>query len=209
MAGKKEELSTRQVKAGNAGDPRAIRLIAGGSSNKVASKRQRKSYARQIHHVAAGSAPAPPEWSDVDITFSANDAEGIEFPHQDALVISAIIADFEVKRVLVDGGSSADILFAEAFDQMLIPRGRLTPAVTPLLGLGGRPLRALGQVQLLVTFGNSDANTRTQVITFDVVDLPYNYNAILGQGTMNAFDAVPHHNFLCLKMPGPEGIITV
>lgn len=136
MASKKEELSTREVEAGNTGDPRAIRFIAGGSSNQLASKRQRKSYARQIHHVAASSSPAPPEWSDVDITFLADDAEGIEFPHQDALVISAIIADFEVKRVLVDGGSSAVILFTEAFDQMLIPRRRLTPAVTSQLGLG-------------------------------------------------------------------------
>ena len=80
----------------------------------------------------------------MDITFSEDDAEGVEFPHQDALVISATIADFEVKRVLVDGGSSADILFAEAFDQMLISLGRLTPAMTPLLGLGGHPVRALG-----------------------------------------------------------------
>ncbi|XP_022857056.1 uncharacterized protein LOC111378118, partial [Olea europaea var. sylvestris] len=43
-----------------------------------------------------------------DITFGTEDLEGIAFPHDDPLVILAIIANFEVKRVMVDNGSAAN-----------------------------------------------------------------------------------------------------
>ncbi|XP_022843108.1 uncharacterized protein LOC111366623 [Olea europaea var. sylvestris] len=53
-----------------------------------------------------------------DITFGTKDLEGITFPHDDALVISVIIANFEVKRILVDNRSAANVLSHEAFVQM-------------------------------------------------------------------------------------------
>ena len=40
------------------------------------------------------------------------------------------------------------------------------------------------------------------------MDVPYAYNAILGRGTLNRFGAVPHHNYLFLRIPGPQGLIT-
>lgn len=71
-------------------------------------------------------------------------------------------------HVLVDGGSSANLLFAEAFDKVMIPRDRLSPPGIPLVGFGERPVMALGQIDLAVTF--SDGFTcRTESITFDVV----------------------------------------
>lgn len=48
-----------------------------------------------------------------------------------------------------------------------------------------------------------------EVITFDVIHMPYQYNAILGRTTLNAFGAITHHNYLCMKIPAPEGIIMV
>ena len=63
-------------------------------------------------------------------------------------------------------------------------------------------LDALGRIELPVAFGECPA-MRTEMITFDVVDTPYTYNVILGWGTLNQFRAVPHHNYLCVKMLGP------
>ncbi|GFY95669.1 hypothetical protein Acr_10g0010540 [Actinidia rufa] len=49
------------------------------------------------------------------ITFSNDDLRGLHLPHDDALVVSAVIANFNVQRILIDNGSSADILFNLSF----------------------------------------------------------------------------------------------
>lgn len=61
--------------------------ITGRSSLGLASKRQRHTYARQIHHVAVYPANTPPKYVEVPITFDPEDAEGLYFLHQDSLVI--------------------------------------------------------------------------------------------------------------------------
>lgn len=143
----------------------------------------------------------------MSITFDPEDAKGLVFPHQDPLVVSATIADFEVKRILVDGGSTANTLFVEAFDKM-IPQSRLLPLGIPLIGFRGKPVATLGQIGLSVMFGEGPS-ARTESITFDVVDIPYQYNAIPGHATLNVFNTLAHHNYIYMKLPGQRGIITV
>ena len=70
------------------------------------------------------------------------------------------------------------------------------------------PLDALDRIEQLVAFGEGPT-MRTEMITFDVVDTPYTYNVLLGWYTLNQFGAVPHHNYLCVKMTGPQGLITI
>nr|AAT81681.1 putative retrotransposon protein [Oryza sativa Japonica Group] len=136
------------------------------------------------------------------------DAEGVTFPHQDPLVISAEIAGFEVRRILVDGGSSTDVIFAEAYAKMGLTTQALTPAPTSLRGFGGEAVQVLGQAQLIVAFGTGE-NRREEQVLFDVVDIPYNYNAIFGRATLNKFEVISHHNYLKLKMSGPAGVIVI
>ena len=52
------------------------------------------------------------------ITFTDEDIERIHHPHNDAIVITLLIADYTTKKVLVDNGSSTDILYYLAFRQM-------------------------------------------------------------------------------------------
>ena len=52
------------------------------------------------------------------ITFMDEDAKRVHHPHDDAIVITLIIFDYTTRRVLVDNGSSADILYYPAFQQM-------------------------------------------------------------------------------------------
>ena len=44
---------------------------------------------------------------------------------------------------------------------------------------------------------------------FDIVDMVYPYNAIMGRGSINKFKAAIHALYLCMKIPGPQGVITV
>lgn len=69
-------------------------------------------------------------------------------------------------------------------------------------------MTVLGQIDLPVTFGDGPSS-RTEVITFDVVRIPYQYNAILGRTTLHNFGAIAHHNYLCMKIPTPEEVITI
>jgi hypothetical protein len=57
-------------------------------------------------------------------------------------------------------------------------------------------------------FGGGE-NKRREEVVFDVVDMPYQYNAILGRSTINIFEAIIHHNYICMKLPGPKGVISV
>jgi hypothetical protein len=46
-------------------------------------------------------------------------------------------------------------------------------------------------------------------MTFDIVDMEYPYNAIIGRGTLNDFEAIVHLPYLCMKIPSNEGSISV
>ena len=54
---------------------------------------------------------------DTTITFSEFDMEGCQHPHDDPLVIRVVVANKTVHRVLIDNGSSADIIFSSAFEK--------------------------------------------------------------------------------------------
>ena len=54
------------------------------------------------------------------ITFTEEDTQGVQFPHNDAVVVSLNIANYAVRRILVDNESSADILFYDAFQECLL-----------------------------------------------------------------------------------------
>jgi hypothetical protein len=67
---------------------------------------------------------------------------------------------------------------------------------------------ALGKMTMLVTFGYIH-NTRSKQVVFDIIDMEYPYNAIIGRGTLNAFEAVLHPAYLCMKIPSEQGPIAV
>jgi hypothetical protein len=124
------------------------------------------------------------------------------------MVIRTNIAAWEISRLLIDTGSSADIIFANTFDQMKLSRNQLQPSESPIIGFRGKQIQALGKISLPVSFG-TQANARTKYITFDVVDLYYPYNVILGRGFITKFNAALHMAYLCMKIPALHSIITV
>jgi hypothetical protein len=148
------------------------------------------------------------KWSHIPITFSQEDLQLKDFPHNDAMVISCVIKGFLVHIVLVDIGSAADIIFPKAFRKMQEPEDKIHDATHPLCGFGVRQIVALGKITMLVTFGYVH-NIRTKQVVFDIVDMEYPYNAIIGRGTLNAFEAILHTAYLCMKIPSEQGSIVV
>ena len=71
------------------------------------------------------------------ISFSEDDARNIHHPHDDALVVTLTIAGLLTRRVLIDNGSSADIIYLPAYQQMKIDNEQLKPIDIPLVGFTG------------------------------------------------------------------------
>ena len=90
----------------------------------------------------------------IAITFSDSDLEGCQHPHDDTLVIRAVVANKTIHQVLVDNGSSADIIFALAFDKMGIGREKLEPVYAHLRRFSGEKVLPLGSMQLVLTLGD-------------------------------------------------------
>ena len=127
---------------------------------------------------------------DTAITFSDSDLEGCQHPHDDPLLIRAVVANKTIHRVLVDNGSSADIIFASAFDKMGIVREKLEPASTHLRGFSGEKVLPLGSIQLVLTLGDPPCQATTTV-RFLIVDAPSAYNVLLGKPSLNAIKSIP------------------
>jgi hypothetical protein len=182
--------------------------ITSGSSSEPANKKQKKEAQRRVQHVGVQGPFIRSKWSHIPITFSQEDLQLKDYPHNDAMVISCVNKGFLVHNVLVDTGSAAVIIFAKAFRQMQEPEDKIHDATHPLCGFEGRQIVTLGKITMSVTFGYVH-NTRTKQVVFDIVDMEYPYNASIDRGTLNAFEAILHTTYLCMKIPSEQGPIVV
>ena len=87
------------------------------------------------------------------ITFMNVDAERVHHPHDDAIFITLLITDYTTRRVLVNNGSSVDILYYPAFQQIRIGRDQLCPINSPLVGFDGIKVQPVGTVTLPIVVG--------------------------------------------------------
>jgi hypothetical protein len=148
------------------------------------------------------------KWSHVPLTFDARDVDLRSAPHVDAMVINCSVAGWDQHKVLVDNGSQADIIFLHAFDCMGISHSLLKPLDNPLYGFGGKGTFLVGKLELPLSFGVAP-NVQSEQVTFDIVDMVYPYNAIMGWGSINKFEATIQGLYLFMKISGLQGVITV
>jgi hypothetical protein len=105
--------SNNQAEAASA--TKLVLPIIGGSCSEPANKKQEKEAQRRVQHVGVQGPFIKSKWSHIPITFSQEDLQFKDYPHNDAMVISCVIKGFLVHNGLVDTGSAADIIFAKAF----------------------------------------------------------------------------------------------
>ena len=91
-------------------------MIVGGTAVIGSSKKAWKTYLRMVQNVQlTGSVSKIARRESPIIRFLEEDARRLHHPHDDALVVIIRIEDYNMHRVLVDNGSSADILYYLAF----------------------------------------------------------------------------------------------
>ena len=139
------------------------------------------------------------------ISFTDEDAERIHHPYDDAIVITLLIADYTTRRVLIDNGSLADILYYPAFQQMRLGRDQLHPVCSPLIGFGGMKVQPVGTITLPVVVGSYPQQI-TKEVNFLVVDCSSSYNAIIERPTLNSWKAITSTYHLSVKFPTEYGI---
>lgn len=125
------------------------------------------------------------------------------------IVISTVIKDFEVRRIFIDQGSLADIMFWNLFEKLGFKDRAMQQYKGNLVGFTGNTIKPKGYVKFDVGFGKG-THIKVIQVKFLVVDCPTAYNAINGRPTLNALGAVVSTLHLMMKFYGDDDtIITV
>ncbi|CAJ2632006.1 unnamed protein product [Trifolium pratense] len=131
------------------------RGFSGGGESSSARKRYVR---RAISEIYLVSQPQPLDVP--DLAFTAKDGMEVAPHDDDPLVIQVQILNCDVKRVLIDSGSSADIMYWEAFKAMQLAEEQLQPYSGTLVGFSGEQVDVMGYASLLTTFGEG-SNAKT------------------------------------------------
>jgi hypothetical protein len=130
-------------------------------------------------------------------------------PGKYPLVVDPVIDNVRLTKVLMDGGSSLNIIYAKTLGLLRIDLSSVWANATPFHGIIPRKrVQPLGQLDLPVCFG-TPSNFRRETLTFEVVGFRGTYHAVLGRPCYAKFMVVPNYTYLKLKMPGPNEVITV
>nr|XP_023875078.1 uncharacterized protein LOC111987585 [Quercus suber] len=182
-----------------------IRVIIEGTSTGQSSK-SRKIYLKVVQNVKLSRRSLRTRTRDEQaITFTNEDAEKVYHPHDNAIVITLLIADYTTRRVLVDNGSLVDILYYPAFQQMRLGRDQLCPVNSPLVGFGGMKVQPVCTITLPVVVGAYPQQI-TNEVNFLVVDCSSSYNAIIERLTLNSWKVVTSTYHLSVKFPTKYGV---
>ncbi|KAM2724191.1 hypothetical protein EV1_027047 [Malus domestica] len=187
-----------------------IYSISGGTPISESSNRAMKSSERtlrpghQVFHVEdiRGGKYQKPNWD--PICFYPEEERGIIYPHNDPLIVEAHIANFDVKRILIDTGASVNIMFAEAFKALNVAEHLLDRSISPLISFSGDIVQPLGSIHLPFTIGTGPY-TATITTNFLVVNCPTAYNVIFGRTGINDLKAMVSTHMLLMKFPTPHG----
>jgi hypothetical protein len=134
------------------------------------------------------------------ISILEDDYEGVYLPHSNALVVTMAIANHKIHRVLVDNGSSADILYKSVFDLMKIDKEKVVAVRCPLVGFAGEQVMPLGSINLQVTVDTPPIQ-KTILVKFLVVNRLSAYNAIFGRTTQAELKAVTSNTTSLHEIP--------
>jgi hypothetical protein len=139
------------------------------------------------------------------ITFSEKDSTGVSQPHDNALILSIKINAHRIRRILVDTGSLADVIYFDAFTKMEYDPLHLVKVHTPLVGFTDIAMVPEGLMRMRVEFGTPSQIT-SLMIDFLIVKAPSVYNVILGRKTLNELGATISIPCLKIKFLTPHGV---
>ncbi|XP_026458861.1 uncharacterized protein LOC113359443 [Papaver somniferum] len=143
-------------------------------------------------------------WMSAPMTFDYEDIEEDMEDHNDFLVPTLPVAGCNIRKILIDGGSSVNVLFYDTFKRMELNEEKLMYSYYTIYGFNGAPTKTLGDIVLQVDAGPMKVDTR-----FSVVDAHSPYKAIIGRRWVHKLKGVAATYHQYLRFPTPEGIMEI
>ena len=135
------------------------------------------------------------EWPLV-MGFSDEDKVGTIQPYDDALVITLRIRGYDVKKVMVDQGSAAEMMYPDLYKGLSLRAEDLTPYSSPLVSFEGKIIIPKGQIRLSVQTGSE-----TVEVDFIVVDAYSPYTTIVARPWLHTLGSVSSTLHQKIKYP--------
>ncbi|XP_016185917.1 uncharacterized protein LOC107627603 [Arachis ipaensis] len=177
-----------------------INCISGGYASGGSSNSARKTSFRTICSVNGPQQDAEMTNQQPEVTFTHADFNSNIQNLDDPVVVTLQLGDLLVRKVLLNPGSSADVLFYSTFQKMKLSDNMLQSTGGDLVGFSGERVPILGSVWLQTTLGEHPLS-KTNDIQYLVVDCFIPYNLILGRPFLNKFGAIVSTVHLCVKFP--------
>ncbi|XP_077230121.1 uncharacterized protein LOC143863319 [Tasmannia lanceolata] len=184
-----------------------INIITGGAAAGGPTTAGRRAYAERVFslEMPLKRARTDPPQEDKVTSFSSEDYKGLQVPHDDAQVIRLIISNYDAEKILVDTGSSVNVLHLGTFEEMKLGEGRLGPAEYSIYGFSGASVQVNGKIDLPVIFCMYPLQ-KTIMATFLVIDIPFTYSAIIERPALRDLGAIVSTPHLKMQFPTLEGI---
>ncbi|KAH6773830.1 hypothetical protein C2S51_012234 [Perilla frutescens var. frutescens] len=113
-----------------------VNCITGGSEVSGVSQASAKRHCRSLKYTPMIPKPDT-EMELISLSFTNSEASELSHPHHDALVISVLISNWMIKRTLIDGGSSTNVIFLSTLKGMQVPEAHIVKKLMTLIGFSG------------------------------------------------------------------------
>ncbi|XP_076927239.1 uncharacterized protein LOC143590732 [Bidens hawaiensis] len=138
------------------------------------------------------------------VLFDDEDRDNIQDPHHEDLIITLNVANCFVRRILVDNGSSVNIIQLDTLKRMNIPKSVIVSKYLVLAGFSGEAKSIVGEIKPLVCVEGVKS-----IRKFCVIDTPTTFNLILGRPWIHEMKVVPSTYHQCIKLSAPWGIVKI
>lgn len=139
------------------------------------------------------------------IIFTDEDFHAPDLEQDDSMVITAEIARYEVDKVLIDQGSSVNILYWKTFQQMDLFDDLIVPFPEQIVGFPGERVDTRGYVDLRTRLG-TDREGDEKKVRYLLVDANTFYNVLMVHPCLNAFGAIVSTPPLDLEVSDRSGV---
>jgi len=145
---------------------REVHTISGGFSGRGCTASQRQRYVRSVNSVAGEGLD---DSLDIDLAFTKPHLRDVVPHDNDPVVISVVTARRRVHRVLVDQGSSVDVMFWSTFNKLQLSPYLMRPYTGCLYDFAGDQVEVRGYLELRTMLTDGTAS-RTENIRYLVVN---------------------------------------